>query len=73
LGRLSLRNELWGKAKEYFEQAYRRNASAELCFELGRLLGNMGEYSDAERYTREALQMQGQALPELPQPSVSGA
>ena len=73
LGRLSLRNELWGKAKEYFEQAYRRNASAELGFELGRLLSNLGEYNDAERYTREALQIQGQALPELPQPRVSGA
>ncbi|MFQ3201243.1 MAG: HemY protein [Zhongshania sp.] len=73
LGRLSLRNELWGKAKEYFEQAYRRNPSAELGFELGRLLSNMGEYSDAERYTREALKLQGQALPELPQPRVSGA
>jgi HemY protein len=72
LGRLSLRNELWGKAKEYFEQAYRRNASAELCFELGRLLSNMGEYSEAERYTREALQLQGNALPELPQPRVNG-
>jgi hypothetical protein len=33
----------------------------------------MGEYSDAERYTREALKLQGQALPELPQPRVSGA
>ena len=68
VGRLSLRNELWGKAKEYFEQAYSRNPNAELCFELGRLLNNMGEQTAAERYTREALQMQGQALPELPQP-----
>lgn len=71
LGRLSLRNELWGKAREYFEQAYRRNPTAELCFELGRLLNNMGEQADAERYTREALQLQGQALPELPQPRLA--
>jgi HemY protein len=71
LGRLSLRNELWGKAKEYFEQAYRRSPTAELCFELGRLLNNMGEQADAERYTREALQLQGQALPELPQPHLA--
>ena len=72
LGRLSLRNELWGKAKEYFEQGYRRSPNAELCFELGRLLSNMGNQAEAERYTLEALQLQGQALPELPQPRLAG-
>lgn len=73
LGRLSLRNELWGKAKDYFERCYRRSPSAEVCFELGRLLSNMNDHSEAERYTREGMQLQGQALPELPQPQLAGA
>ncbi|MEX1668627.1 heme biosynthesis protein HemY [Zhongshania guokunii] len=71
LGRLSLRNELWGKAREYFEQAYQRSPNAEVCFELGRLMSNLDEPAAAERFTQEALQLQSQSLPSLPQPSLS--
>jgi len=71
LGRLSLRNELWGKAKEYFEQAYQLSPNSEVCFELGRLMVNLDEPAAAERFTQEALQLQGQSLPSLPQPSLS--
>ena len=71
LGRLALRNELWGKAREYFEQGYQLSPNAELCFELGRLMANLDEPAAAERYAQEALQLQGQSLPSLPQPSLS--
>jgi HemY protein len=71
LGRLALRNELWAKAREYFEQGYQISPTAELCFELGRLMVNLDEPAAAERYSQEALQLQGQSLPSLPQPSLS--
>ncbi len=38
LGRLSAREKLWGKARDYFESCYRLERSAEICAELGRLL-----------------------------------
>ncbi|CAA0102362.1 Protein HemY [Zhongshania aliphaticivorans] len=71
LGRLSLRNELWEKAKNYFEQSYRLAPSAELGFELGRLLSNMGALAESEQYTQQALELQGQSLPSLPQPRLA--
>ncbi|GAB3369513.1 hypothetical protein NCG89_08650 [Spongiibacter taiwanensis] len=71
LGRISLRNELWGKAREYFETAYAKGRGYEVCLELGRLLVNMGERDQGERFTREALETFPQALPPLPQPKIS--
>ena len=68
LGRISLRNELWGKAREYLEQAHRVAPSAAVCFELSRLLGNLGETDAAAAYLSEGMQLQGQQLPSLPQP-----
>ena len=38
LGRLCVRNQLWGKGKEYFEAAIRLHPTAQLWFELGELL-----------------------------------
>lgn len=68
LGRISLRNQLWGKAREYFESAYTKGPNYEICLELGRLLANLGEAEAGERYTREALAAFPEALPALPQP-----
>lgn len=67
LGRLSLRNELWGKAREYFETSLRLRRSREALAELSRLNAHMGEEE-----TSVKLLMQGLAtdhgLPELPMP-----
>lgn len=67
LGRLSLRNELWGKAKEYFETSLRLRRSREALAELSRLSAHMG---DGELSIK--LMMQGLAtdngLPKLPMP-----
>ncbi|MBE0484659.1 heme biosynthesis HemY N-terminal domain-containing protein [Marinobacter sp.] len=67
LGRLSLRNELWGKAREYFETSLRLRRSRETLAELSRLNAHMGEEE-----TSVKLLMQGLAtdhgLPELPMP-----
>jgi HemY protein len=68
LGRLSARDKLWGKARDYFESSYRMERSAETCAELGRLLSAMGEAKVAAAYFREGLMMQESQLPSLPLP-----
>ena len=69
LGRLCARDKLWGKARDYFESAYRIEASPEVCAELGRLLTGLGEPKVAGAYFREGLLGQQKDLPELPVPS----
>ncbi|MEH6634294.1 MAG: heme biosynthesis HemY N-terminal domain-containing protein [Halioglobus sp.] len=68
LGRLSARDKLWGKARDYFESSYRVQRSAETCAELGRLLQGLGEAKVAAAYFREGLMMQQNQLPQLPMP-----
>jgi HemY protein len=68
LGRLSARGELWGKARDHFENACRLEKSAEICAELGRLLDALGEPTEAAAYYREGLLLQEDKLPELPRP-----
>lgn len=68
LGRLSAREKLWGKARDYFESCYRLERSAEICAELGRLLVALGEPKVAGAYFREGLQLKEADLPDLPMP-----
>jgi len=68
LGRLSARGKLWGKARDYFESSYRLEHSAEVCAELGRLLGALGESTVAAAYFREGLLGREDELPDLPLP-----
>lgn len=68
LGRLSARDKLWGKSRDYFEQAYRLSSTPEVCAELGRLLTALGEPKVAAAYYREGLQQREAGLPELPMP-----
>jgi HemY protein len=68
LGRLSARDKLWGKARDYFEGSYRLEKSGETCAELGRLLLGLGEHKVAAAYFREGLLMRESGLPELPMP-----
>ena len=68
LGRLSARDGLWGKARDYFESAYRLEKTTEICAELGRLLDALGEPIVAAAYFREGLMLQEKDLPVLPQP-----
>ncbi len=70
LGRLSSRNELWGKAREYLEASYRLRHTPEVCAELGRLLGALGESAVSARYFEEGL-LRDVTLPELPLPQAT--
>jgi len=68
LGRLAARNKLWGKARDYFESAYKQQRSSEVCAELGRLLTALGEPGVAAAYYREGLLLRETDLPSLPMP-----
>jgi len=68
LGRLAARNELWGKARDYFENSFKLERTPEACAELGRLLENLGEPKVSAAYYREGLLLRESTLPELPMP-----
>ncbi len=68
LGRLSLRNRLWGRAREYFENSLKLENSGEVCAELGRLLAHLGEHERSNAYFQQGLMLATDGLPELPMP-----
>lgn len=68
LGRLSLRNSLWGKAREYFESSRKLESSSEVCAELGRLLAHLGEHELSNQYYEQGLLLATDGLPALPMP-----
>lgn len=55
LGRLSMRCQLWGKARSYFEESIKLDASPETYMAYGKLLEQMGEMSLAMKNYREGL------------------
>lgn len=68
LGRLSLRNKLWGKAREYFEESLKQSPSVSVCNELGRLLAHLGDHALSSEYFRQAQRLTDLPLPDLPMP-----
>ncbi|MFE8071201.1 heme biosynthesis HemY N-terminal domain-containing protein [Marinobacteraceae bacterium S3BR75-40.1] len=68
LGRLSLRNELWGKAREYFETSLRLQRKDETLAELCRLTAHLGDNEQSVRLLKQGL-LDGRGLPDLPMPS----
>jgi len=67
LGRLSLRNELWGKAREYFETSLKMRRSRETMAELSRLNAHMGEGESSVKLLMQGL-VKDSGLPDLPMP-----
>ncbi len=57
LGRLCIQNQLWGKARMYFEECLAVKPSAELYNELARLLEQHGEAKTAATYYQKGLQL----------------
>ena len=67
LGRLSLKNRLWGKARSYLEASIGARPSAPAYRELGALLESMGEERQALACYRAGLELDSDLpLPELP-------
>lgn len=68
LGRLSLRDQIWGKARDYFESSQKLQPSPETCAELARLLFRLGEREKSAQFYREGLLLVENQLPDLPLP-----
>lgn len=67
LGRLSVRNRLWGKARSYFEASIGSEPTAAAYRELGALLEKMGERALAMGHFKSALDLISDTpLSELP-------
>ncbi len=68
LGRLCLRCQLWGRAREYFTDSLRLQPTPQAYAELARLLANLGEREKSADYYQQGLLLSAQSLPALPQP-----
>jgi HemY protein len=55
LGRLCVKNELWGKARSYFEASIGFSHRSETYQELGKLLERLGDQQKAMEYYRSGL------------------
>lgn len=73
LGRICMRNQLWGKAREYYQASIRISPSAEAYGELARLLKNLGEDSESENCFHHYRALIGESLLELPLPVLAKA
>lgn len=55
LGRLCIKHQLWGKARDYLEASCAIEARPETLAELGKLLEELGEKDKSHEYYREGL------------------
>lgn len=69
LGRLNLRNQLWGLARDYFQRSLVVQKNAETYAELARLLNSLGDVQKSTEVYQAALQLNVPSLPDLPQPT----
>ena len=65
LGRLALRNELWGKAREYLEASLGLRRSVDVYNELGHLLAHLDQFETSSRYFQEGLLLAADSAPQL--------
>ena len=63
-----MRNELWGKAREYFETSIEVSPIAEAHGELARLLKHLGEAKASDVQQAKFVAAIGAELPLLPLP-----
>ncbi len=57
LGRLCLRCQLWGKARQYLEEGLKQQPNTEIQFELAKLLEQLGEPQLALRHYKDGLEL----------------
>lgn len=55
LGRLSMKNQLWGKARDYFESSLAFKVQPEAYAELAQLMNQLGEHEKSARYYQQGL------------------
>ncbi len=67
-GRVALRNEMWGLAREHFLKCLQLSPLPQAYAELGRLLAHMGEHELSTQYYQRGLMQYTQDLPSLPMP-----
>jgi len=70
LGRICMRNQLWGKAREYYQASILISPSAEAYGELARLLKCLGDNGESEQCYRHYSDLIGSSLIELPLPTL---
>ncbi|WP_260957215.1 heme biosynthesis HemY N-terminal domain-containing protein [Pseudomonas citri] len=68
LGRLSLQNSLWGKARDYLESSLRIQRHPEACAELARLLAQLGDAERSNQLFQEGLGLLDERLLAAPLP-----
>lgn len=68
LGRISLRNHEWVKAREYFELSLRQRPSTEVFAEIARLLHSMKEPVRRAQFLAKETELVSRLLPDFPQP-----
>ena len=73
LGKISMGNQLWGKARSYLEASIKQQATPEAYRLLGALLDQLGEPGKASQCYRKGIAMIDQGVPEtaLPAPDNS--
>ena len=69
LGRLNLRNQLWGLARDYFQRSLAVQPNPETYAELARLLSSLGDTQKSLEVYQAALRLSVESLPDLPQPT----
>lgn len=55
LGKLCVKVQLWGKARDYFEKCLAQGPNVEASLEYGRLLVHLGEYDEARQKYEDGL------------------
>jgi HemY protein len=68
LGRLAMRCQLWGKARDYYENSLRLEVVPETFVEYGKLLEKLGEHSAAITNYRNGLLTATDASAIMPPP-----
>jgi HemY protein len=68
LGKISLRNQLWGKARSYLEASIKQQATPEAYRILGSLLERLEEVDEASDCYRKGIELIGQGMPETALP-----
>jgi HemY protein len=69
LGKISMRNQLWGKARSYLEASIKQQATPEAYRLLGSLLERLEELDEASDCYRKGIELIGQGMPETALPA----